>query len=87
MSLVVARALASGPFASNGLSRVRPVVLLTAALLLAAVGQAAPLKHLPISVLEEELPKDPKDASLWVYLGVAIALVLLGGVFAGLTIA
>lgn len=36
---------------------------------------------------DEDLPKSPKDASLWLYLGVAIALVLAGGVFAGLTIA
>lgn len=35
----------------------------------------------------EDLPKSPDDPQLWVYLGVAIALVLLGGVFAGLTIA
>jgi metal transporter CNNM len=34
---------------------------------------------------KEELPK--KDASLVLYLGIAIALVLAGGVFAGLTIA
>lgn len=88
MSLVFARALASGPFAPNGLARVRPVALLTAGLLLSAVGHAAPLKHIPISILEDEdLPKDPKDASLWIYLSVAIALVLLGGIFAGLTIA
>ncbi|CAO2647541.1 Nn.00g084630.m01.CDS01 [Neocucurbitaria sp. VM-36] len=36
---------------------------------------------------DEDLPKSPNDASLWLYLGVAIALVLAGGVFAGLTIA
>lgn len=87
MSLVFARALASGPFASNGLARVRPIALLSAGLLLSAVGHAAPLRHIPIAVLEEDLPKDPGDASLWIYLSVAVALVLLGGVFAGLTIA
>ena len=36
---------------------------------------------------EEDLPKSPEDSSLWLYLGVAAALVLLGGAFAGLTIA
>lgn len=36
---------------------------------------------------EEELPKDPSDPDLYVYLGIAVALVLLGGVMAGLTIA
>lgn len=30
---------------------------------------------------------DTDDASLWLYLGVAVILVLLGGAFAGLTIA
>lgn len=34
---------------------------------------------------EDELP--PDDAALWIYLTVAIGLVLLGGIFAGLTIA
>ncbi|KAF2269608.1 DUF21-domain-containing protein [Lojkania enalia] len=36
---------------------------------------------------DEDLPKSPDDASLWVYLGTAVALTLGGGVFAGLTIA
>lgn len=36
---------------------------------------------------DEDLPKSPDDASLWLYLGVALFLVLAGGVFAGLTIA
>ena len=38
-------------------------------------------------VEEEEPPMSPKDSSLWIYLAVAVALVLLGGAFAGLTIA
>ena len=32
-------------------------------------------------------PKSPEDATLWIYLGIALVLVLLGGAFAGLTIA
>lgn len=32
-------------------------------------------------------PKPADDPGLWVYLGTGVALVLLGGVFAGLTIA
>ncbi|KAF2136409.1 uncharacterized protein K452DRAFT_329726 [Aplosporella prunicola CBS 121167] len=86
MSLVAARALASGPFASHhhGLASARPLVLVVASLLFSAVASAAPL---PLHSLEEELPKKPKDPQLWAYLGTAIALVLLGGVFAGLTIA
>jgi metal transporter CNNM len=36
---------------------------------------------------DEDLPKDANDAQLWLFLGIAVALVLAGGVFAGLTIA
>ena len=36
---------------------------------------------------EEDTPKDAQDPTLWVYLSVALVLVLLGGAFAGLTIA
>ena len=36
---------------------------------------------------EDALPNSADDASLWVYLGTAAALVILGGAFAGLTIA
>ena len=35
----------------------------------------------------EAEPLPPQDAALWIYLAVAAALVLLGGAFAGLTIA
>ncbi|KAL1643598.1 cell agglutination protein Mam3 [Didymella pomorum] len=62
-------------------------------LLIALFHACAPLvKALPLggivhALADEELPKSPEDASLWVYLGIAVALVLAGGVFAGLTIA
>jgi metal transporter CNNM len=46
---------------------------------------AAPVKSY-FSILEE-LPKDPGEPGLWIYLGIAAVLVLLGGAFAGLTIA
>lgn len=36
---------------------------------------------------DEKPPKSPQKPTLWIYLAVAIALVLLGGAFAGLTIA
>ncbi|KAK3064227.1 hypothetical protein LTS18_009031, partial [Coniosporium uncinatum] len=52
--------------------------------------QAGHIAGSPIGIWkekDEDSPKDPKDASLWAYLGVAVALVLLGGAFAGLTIA
>jgi metal transporter CNNM len=46
---------------------------------------AAPIKqYFGLSKAEEP---DPEDASLWLYLLVAAVLVLLGGAFAGLTIA
>lgn len=36
---------------------------------------------------DEDLPKSPEDPDLWLYLTVAMVLVLSGGAFAGLTIA
>ncbi|EPE25311.1 CBS-domain-containing protein [Glarea lozoyensis ATCC 20868] len=47
---------------------------------------AAPVKGL-FGILEKEQPKDAGEPGLWVYLGIAAVLVLLGGAFAGLTIA
>ena len=51
--------------------------------------RAAPQLRGPFKVLaeDEEPPMSPHSSSLWIYLAVAIALVLLGGAFAGLTIA
>ena len=53
------------------------------------LSYAAPL--IPRAVFkvfaEDEGPKESGDPGLWAYLGTAIALVLLGGAFAGLTIA
>jgi metal transporter CNNM len=54
---------------------------------LAPAVKAMPLVQGAIHALEEDLPKDPEDASLWIYLSTAMVLVLLGGAFAGLTIA
>ena len=52
------------------------------------IVQAAPLFAREIfSKLEGPEPKDPDDPSLWIYLTVTAILVLLGGAFAGLTIA
>ena len=48
---------------------------------------ALPLSSSPISRFEEDEGADPEDPQLWLYLGIALVLVLLGGVFAGLTIA
>jgi metal transporter CNNM len=68
----------------------RPLVLSLAKLVIIAISQIpfataapvlSPLFH------EIETPKQPSDPSLWLYLGVSLALVLSGGAFAGLTIA
>ncbi|KAL8845434.1 MAG: hypothetical protein Q9176_000070 [Flavoplaca citrina] len=48
--------------------------------------RAAPLRNGSIHVFEEP-PMAPSKPTLWIYLAVAIGLVLLGGAFAGLTIA
>lgn len=46
--------------------------------------RAAPLAAPAVILMEG---KDAQEPALWLYLGTAIALVLLGGAFAGLTIA
>ncbi|KAL4895024.1 hypothetical protein BDV59DRAFT_159273 [Aspergillus ambiguus] len=76
------------PFA-NRLLATRPILFGFVKLLLLAfshlpVVSAAPALHSTRSELD---PKPPSDPSLWLYLGVAAALVLSGGAFAGLTIA
>lgn len=72
----------------NGLafSTVRPAILAAARLLALPLAAAAPLLHTAVEG-DEDLPKSGDDPSLWIYLAIAVALVLLGGVFAGLTIA
>ena len=52
-------------------------------------GQSSPLhgRGYANTASDEEPPKSAQNPSLWLYLGVAGALVLLGGAFAGLTIA
>ncbi|KAI1610388.1 hemolysin [Exophiala viscosa] len=71
----------------------RPMVLGLAKILVLSLGQipfvqAAPL-HASYLFFASDEPegKDPEDPSLWIYLSVAAILVLLGGAFAGLTIA
>jgi metal transporter CNNM len=67
----------------------RPAVLGLAKLMMLPLASAMPLlqSRSHSSESDDELPKDPSDPDLWVYLGIAVALVLLGGVMAGLTIA
>lgn len=76
----------------GGLASSRVAVLSSMKLLLAGITnipliRAAPLRFLPATMLlaDEGLP--PKSPKLWIYMVVAMTLVLLGGAFAGLTIA
>ena len=76
----------------NGYLATRPAILGLAKVLFLGLCQvsyvsAAPLTQFLGITKEEDLPKDAKNPSLWLYLGVAAILVLLGGAFAGLTIA
>lgn len=80
-------ALAAGQY---GNAR-RPAIHGVAKVLLLVLAQvahasAAPLKEL-FGLKKEEPAGDAKDPSMWLYLAVAAVLVLLGGAFAGLTIA
>ncbi|KAI9709424.1 MAG: hypothetical protein M1812_007701 [Candelaria pacifica] len=77
---------------ANGYAASRPAVLSIAKLLMVGIVnlpflRAAPLTRSPLFSATEDEPKSSKDPTLWVYLGVAAFLVLLGGAFAGLTIA
>ena len=71
----------------------RPAVLGLAKALFLALGQLPIVQAAPLYTSaflfakEEEGAKPPDNPSLWIYLTVAAALVLLGGAFAGLTIA
>ena len=78
---------------SRGFARSRPIVLSGAKLLMLGITnlpflRAAPLGFLPSSsFVQEDGAMPPDDAKLWIYLAIALGLVLLGGAFAGLTIA
>ena len=87
--MISTSAAASGRQSSNGYSSTRPAILGLAKILILGLGQlsmtsAAPIKRL-LHVTEEEPSRD--EPSLWIYLSTALILVLLGGAFAGLTIA
>lgn len=79
-------------FIGNGYTSTRPAVLGLAKILFLSICQITSVSAAPITAFlgiasEEDAPKDAEDASLWLYLSVAAVLVLLGGAFAGLTIA
>ena len=80
--------------ATDAYALTQPLLLSGARLLIFATATlpllgAAPLTGAPITFLseDEEPPIPPDSPTLWVYLVVAVGLVLLGGAFAGLTIA
>ena len=78
--------------ASSTYLTARPLVLSLAKPLLVGIVplvRAYPASLWPpnLSIAEEEEPMPPEDPTLWIYLSVAVGLVLLGGAFAGLTIA
>lgn len=74
--------------ARHGQGIVSLVQLVLVALFHAVSTHASPLYHAQTIYSEDEPQGKPaSDPSLYAYLGTAIALVLLGGVFAGLTIA
>ncbi|EON68628.1 hypothetical protein W97_07886 [Coniosporium apollinis CBS 100218] len=76
----------------NGISRTARLTLLNLLLVLVAYApsiRALPTRRSPFgySITEDGEGKPADDPQLWAYLGTAVALVLLGGIFAGLTIA
>jgi metal transporter CNNM len=77
---------------SNGYTTGRTAVVGLAKVLFLGLSQAslagaAPLKRLLHLNEHDDGHVDGDDPEMWVYLGIAVVLVLLGGVFAGLTIA
>ena len=87
--MVSRRASATGRLPNNGYSSTRPAVLGFAKIVVLGLGHlsmtsAAPIKEL-LHITEEDLA--PDEPSLWIYMTTAVVLVLLGGAFAGLTIA
>ena len=80
--------------ASNQYLTRRPLVLGLSKVLFLSLGQIPAVRAVPVHLSQflsasagEPDPKAPDDPSLWIYLAVAATLVLLGGAFAGLTIA
>ena len=76
----------------NGYTATRPAILGLAKVLFLGLCQitqvsAAPFNYAFSNKVKDDAPKDTEDPSLWLYLSMAAVLVLLGGAFAGLTIA
>ena len=82
----------SGQRGTHGYTPARYLLLSMAKVLMMGflpLLRAAPQMRGPFNVFaeDEEPPMSADKPTLWIYLAVAIALVLLGGAFAGLTIA
>ncbi len=84
-------AITGGRTILNGYGSSRPAARGFSKLLLLGFAQISHVVAAPIiehiQNAKESAPKDAEDPSLWLYLTVAAVLVLLGGTFAGLTIA
>jgi metal transporter CNNM len=83
--------VSSGRTNYNGYIASRPAVIGLAKVLFLGLCQIPYAAGVPLSQLEHILlkkePAEVEDVSLWLYLAIAAVLVLLGGAFAGLTIA
>ncbi|KAF2472491.1 DUF21-domain-containing protein [Lindgomyces ingoldianus] len=75
----------NGLFSLNGARFA--LILSTLLTTFASLVKAIPVQHSETILVAAEPPKPAGDLGLWAYLGTAVALVLLGGAFAGLTIA
>lgn len=89
---MISRSSTPGGASYNGYLATRPAIIGLAKVLFLALCQissvaAAPLLDTFKDHEHNHDTPDADDASLWLYLGVAVILVLLGGAFAGLTIA
>lgn len=76
----------------GGLVARSPVLLCLVQRIVLMLCNIPQIRALPVrlglaAVVEEDPPLSPDSPTLWIYLAVAVGLVLLGGIFAGLTIA
>src|SRR5438552_4142600 len=79
-----------GLTASNRYLAQRPAILGLAKILLLSLHSLSPVQAAPLwtsHIPRKASAKKADDADLWLNLGIAAILVLLGGAFAGLTIA
>lgn len=87
MAAVTARTRVTRPTSSYGIIAARPFVLGISKVLFTTLSSV--VSAAPTSVFERYQDDEPKEqgASLWVLYVASAVLVLLGGAFAGLTIA